>query len=71
MHILRSYCTADERTGEDKLLNLSWMRPLFSGVYSKDTRKHSTMCKIANFAGQMGGHNLNKVDGFLASRDYV
>ena len=29
------------------------------------------MCKIAYFAGQMGGHNLNKVDGFLASRDYI
>ena len=30
-----------------------------------------TMCKIANFEGQMGGHNLNKIDGFLVSRDYI
>ena len=32
---------------------------------------HTTMCKIAYFAGQMGGYNLNKVNGFLASRDYT
>ena len=30
-----------------------------------------TMCKIAYFAGKMGGYNLNKVNGFLASRDYT
>ena len=30
-----------------------------------------TMCKIANFEGQMGGHNLNKIDGFLVSREYI
>ena len=32
-------------------------------------QKVSTMCKIAYFAGQMGGYNLNKVNGFLASKD--
>ena len=29
------------------------------------------MCKIAYFAGQMEGYNFNKVNGFLAARDYI
>ena len=41
---------------------------LFEEVY---IRLHNTMCKIAYFAGQMGGYNLNEVNGFLAFRDYT
>ena len=33
--------------------------------------RHNIMCKIANFAGHMEGHNLNKIDGFLESKDYI
>ena len=35
------------------------------------SNRQCTMCKIANFEGQMGGHNLNKIDGFLVTRDYI
>lgn len=34
-------------------------------------KEHITMCKITYFAGQMGGYNLNKINGFLASGDYT
>ena len=38
---------------------------------AEEARALYTMCKIAYFAGQMGGYNLNKVNGFLPSRDYT
>ena len=54
--------------------NISRLGPVIGPAFSMEIGASTvqyTICKIAYFAGQMEVHNSNKVNGFLASRDYI